>query len=123
MSRCKICGRSDGNRIHSIREMMFGTKEPFEYIECGNCGCIQIADIPDDLSRHYPSYYCSFYEPHRFEEKRAKFIASQIAKYRLNELNPIGWWYAKKYSAETHPYIHRMPAWLKGNKLKLRKNS
>src|SRR5262245_52545571 len=107
MSMCKICRHSDRNMIHSIREMMFGTRESFEYIECSRCGCIQIADIPDDISRHYPPDYYSFSEPYRFEEKKAKFIASQIAKYRLNELNPIGWWYMNKYPAEIHPYLHR----------------
>lgn len=123
MFSCKICGYSGRNRIHSVREMMYGTRESFEYIECGYCGCIQISTIPDDISRHYPPDYYSFSEPYRFREKREKFIASQIAKYNLNELNPIGWWYARKYSAEMYPHFHRIPAWLKGNKLRLRKKS
>ncbi|BCB26584.1 putative methyltransferase [Sulfurimicrobium lacus] len=34
--------------------------EQFDYLECGNCGCLQIAQIPDDLSRFYPDNYYSF---------------------------------------------------------------
>jgi SAM-dependent methyltransferase len=40
--------------------MYFGSREPFDYFECGGCGAIQIRDIPADLARHYPSDYYSF---------------------------------------------------------------
>ena len=40
-------------------EMMFGTREKFDYLECGACGTVQIAEIPD-LSRYYPENYYSF---------------------------------------------------------------
>lgn len=39
--------------------MMFGTREPFEYLECGQCGTLQLIDVPD-LARHYPIEYFSF---------------------------------------------------------------
>jgi SAM-dependent methyltransferase len=56
---CRICGNTEGNQSHFPREMMFGWREEFEYIECGRCGCLQIAQIPADLARYYPSdgYY------------------------------------------------------------------
>ncbi len=38
---------------------MFGTRDPFEYIECAACGTVQIADVPD-LARYYPKDYFSF---------------------------------------------------------------
>jgi len=37
--------------------MAFGTREPFDYQECGHCGCLQIAEIPIDLERYYPEAY------------------------------------------------------------------
>jgi len=40
--------------------MMFGTREAFPYFECGACGCVQISDIPPDLSRFYPEAYYSY---------------------------------------------------------------
>ena len=56
---CRICGNSEENRSHFPKEMMFGWREEFEYLECGRCGCLQIAKIPDDLAKYYPrdDYY------------------------------------------------------------------
>ncbi len=53
---CRICGGAAARRIEA-REMMFGTRERFEYLECGACGCLQIAEIPSDLARFYPPTY------------------------------------------------------------------
>jgi SAM-dependent methyltransferase len=61
-ARCRICGNQSGNTEHSPREMMFGTAEPFPYVECAVCGCLQIASVPDDMARHYPANYYSFSE-------------------------------------------------------------
>ena len=38
---------------------MFGTRERFEYLECGGCGTLQLTDIPD-LKPYYPPNYLSF---------------------------------------------------------------
>jgi SAM-dependent methyltransferase len=57
---CRICNNTEDNAIYHPREMMFGTREIFDYFQCGQCGCLQIADIPTDLARHYPSNYFSF---------------------------------------------------------------
>jgi SAM-dependent methyltransferase len=56
---CKICKNSTGNQTHKAREMMFGCGDEFVYIECKECGCLQIEKIPNDLSKYYPSdsYY------------------------------------------------------------------
>lgn len=42
---------------------MFGWREEFEYLECARCGCLQIARIPEDLSRYYPSDGYYSYKP------------------------------------------------------------
>jgi SAM-dependent methyltransferase len=39
--------------------MMYGSGERFDYFTCADCGCLQIADIPRDLGRHYPAQYYS----------------------------------------------------------------
>ncbi len=43
-----------------VREMLNGTREEFDYVECGGCGCLQIAEIPADLGRFYPADYFSY---------------------------------------------------------------
>lgn len=59
VTACRICGNSEGNPSFFPKEMMFGWQETFEYIECSKCGCLQIASIPADLAKYYPSdgYY------------------------------------------------------------------
>ncbi len=56
---CRICGNTEGNQAFLPKEMMFGWREEFEYLECARCGCLQIARIPEDLAKYYPSdgYY------------------------------------------------------------------
>ncbi len=45
--------------------MMLGSRESFTYVECARCGCVQIAEIPADLARHYPTDY----PPHRLADR------------------------------------------------------
>lgn len=57
---CRICGHAEGNPSLLVPEMMFGTREEFRYFECAACGCLQIADVPADMSPYYPEGYYSF---------------------------------------------------------------
>ncbi len=57
---CRICSNSENNTEYKIREMLFGTREVFDYFQCSNCGCLQIKDFPDDISKHYPKNYLSY---------------------------------------------------------------
>ncbi len=89
---CRICGNSEGNRTHLAREMMFGSREPFPYVECGSCGCVQLAEIPPDLARHYPRDYYSLHDwttrsvgPLKRRLRRAR------ALHRLGSPSAVGW--------------------------------
>jgi SAM-dependent methyltransferase len=57
---CRICGNAPDNARYRAREMLHGTRETFEYFECGSCGCVQIEEIPADLAAFYPDDYFSF---------------------------------------------------------------
>lgn len=57
---CRVCGNEAGNRRHGVREMMFGRREPFAYVECAACGCLQIEIVPGNLADHYGADYYSF---------------------------------------------------------------
>lgn len=60
MTRCKICRTSSNNKTFTVREMMLGFRDEFEYFECASCGCLQIKNIPRDLSKYYPKKYYSY---------------------------------------------------------------
>ena len=57
---CRICGTQGEFQSYLVREMMQGTKEEFEYFVCGNCNCLQIAEVPEDLGKYYGENYYSF---------------------------------------------------------------
>jgi SAM-dependent methyltransferase len=59
LDACRICGNRSVHRRYTAKEMMFGTREEFEYFLCGHCGCLQIKQIPHDVSRYYPPAYYS----------------------------------------------------------------
>lgn len=56
---CRGCGNASGNAEHTAREMMFGTRDEFVYVECAKCGTLQIKEIPE-LAKYYPENYLSF---------------------------------------------------------------
>jgi SAM-dependent methyltransferase len=58
--KCKICGTTSNVSIYKVKEMMFGTRDEFEYFQCPSCECLQIKDIPEDLSVYYGSNYYNF---------------------------------------------------------------
>ena len=57
---CRICDAQGDFPTYKPREMMFGLREEFDYFQCSACGCLQIAEIPEDLSKYYPEDYLSF---------------------------------------------------------------
>lgn len=76
--QCKICGNSSNNQSFIVREMMFGTREKFTYFKCSSCGCLQIAEIPEDITKFYPkdSYYSYQYPESKntFRQKLKKRV-------------------------------------------------
>lgn len=91
MSNCRICGNGRDNRLHYPREMMFGRDERFEYLECADCGCLQLTQIPENLADYYPAQYYSYREPKK--KRLAPFLARLRAlrtRAYLGEPGPIG---------------------------------
>jgi SAM-dependent methyltransferase len=62
MSTCRICGGRVLTAFEA-REMFLGTREPFGYDECADCGTLQRADVPVDLSALYSTRYFDFAPP------------------------------------------------------------
>lgn len=60
MQKCRICGWTGEAKLLTVREMMFDTRDEFQYFECGKCQCLQIATIPEDLGKYYGNEYYSY---------------------------------------------------------------
>src|SRR5262245_30781001 len=94
---CEVCGHTAGNKALVAREMMFGWKDEFEYVECGACGCLQLSNVPLDLNRYYPDdYYPSIPEGTRTTGLK-KLLWHWRASYCLTGRGLIGRVLAKKY--------------------------
>ena len=109
MYTCRICYNSEHNITHRFREMMFGTRDEFDYIECANCGTIQLLEIPD-LAKYYPENYYSFESGCTgFSDTwSSRFAARQAAKYLLKGRGLVG-----KTVVETKPWaVENFPPFL-----------
>ena len=64
MEQCQVCLSPGPFERYRLREMMYGTREVFDYSLCPACGVLQIEAIPADLAPYYPaSYYTGGGEP------------------------------------------------------------
>jgi SAM-dependent methyltransferase len=56
---CQLCGSTGPHQTIAVREMMFGTRELFEYYSCAECDTLQIVNAleGEELMRHYPPNY------------------------------------------------------------------
>ncbi|MGI8951472.1 MAG: class I SAM-dependent methyltransferase [Chitinophagaceae bacterium] len=70
--KCAICCNKTNNETIFLKEMMFGFRDQFTYFKCSNCGCIQIAEVPNNLHKYYPQTYYSF-KKIQFPIKRSFF--------------------------------------------------
>lgn len=107
MDACRVCGNEEGNRPHKVREMMYGLRETFDYIECANCGCLQIRTMPDNLSTYYPANYWNFQRNRMQIEAQEGALAAWLrrrrAQYWLStSKDPIGWLLALKQDIPRH---------------------
>ena len=69
---CRVC-RSIGNHSqYMVEEMMFGYRDRFEYFQCSSCKCLQIAEIPGDMTKYYPPTYYSF------SPKKRRFLGNPV---------------------------------------------
>lgn len=80
--QCRICGTINTHPHFTAKEMMFGSKEEFQYFRCTNCGCLQIATIPADLAQYYPANYYSYQPPSKKTESSPLYTWLQKQRCR-----------------------------------------
>lgn len=112
MTACKVCANIDGNIHHVAREMMYGYRDEFRYLECRQCGCVQIIDSPADLSRYYPDDYYSFTTSEPIKPGPVQdFLRRQRSSHCLDQKNLIGAVMARRYGIPAYfDWLKRMGA-------------
>jgi SAM-dependent methyltransferase len=110
--KCKVCdaGIAEDRRFKA-REMYFGTRESFTYLECANCGSLQIEEVPPDLSRFYPANYYTQAAPAIGRETLAQalryFLRGQLTVHQLGHSNFLG-----RLISSLHQPKNPLPVWL-----------
>jgi len=87
--KCRVCSNQSGNESHTLREMMFGFRDRFEYLECSNCKCLQIVDIPASMAKYYPANYHSF-APVSPPNRLRRLLARLRNEYAVSNQGIIG---------------------------------
>ncbi len=122
MSVCKICGNLESNMPYVVREMQFGTRDEYDYFECARCGCLQIAEIPENLSKFYPANYYSYQEaePTVSSAKpgvggiKQRLISRQLTRHYFHKQSVLGNWLARTSSLSGD-----YPLWVRQKRLNL----
>jgi len=97
--QCKICSNSGNNKKYSFKELMYGTKKEFDYFECSECGCLQIMEIPNNLSEFYPANYYSFESNKKSESFLKNYMKRKRFWYSVNNKGFIGKLLVSKFGA------------------------
>jgi len=104
---CRICGHAPNPQQYSVREHMFGLEESFSYFLCANCGCLQIKEIPMDLSKYYPDNYYS-----KMETSQASALRKEMTKLRdgfyINGRGKIGRFLSTRYPDRTMELLAKL---------------
>jgi SAM-dependent methyltransferase len=80
---CRLCESAGPHQTFVIREMMFGTREVFDYFSCAACDTLQVVQEleGDELMRHYPPNYYSYNAAGR--PKFFQWLISQYDRFKL----------------------------------------
>jgi len=89
---CRICSNDRNNTKYIGREMYFGFRDEFEYFQCAECGCLQIANFPENLAKYYPKEYGAYRLHEKIHENGLiRFLKRKKLENSLGiNVNPIG---------------------------------
>ncbi|MCW8850120.1 MAG: hypothetical protein OQJ81_09110 [Melioribacteraceae bacterium] len=95
--KCRICGNEKENKSYNVKEMMFGLRDTFSYFQCSNCDCLQIEEVPDNISKYYPEDYYSQEDPKVHFERFKKLLIRIRDSYEVWGRGTIGKQLSKYY--------------------------
>lgn len=110
------------HKSYAVREMQLGTREVFVYFECGNCGCVQLRDIPANMAKYYPDHYGAFSPLCSNEDSFLTQMAKKYAKRKIVNHRLFGKTLAGKVFENTFGFAF-IPYWLLKEGLNLNSDS
>ena len=70
--------------------MLFGIRDCFDYLECDNCGVLQLMNIPKDLNKYYPSSYYSYLNTSGLINKTINYFLYKMYDYTIFDKSLLG---------------------------------
>lgn len=78
--KCPICENEENNQEYLVKELQMGLREEFEYVECSNCGCLFLKNVPEDIGKYYDKNYAPHKNQDSFKNKVInKFVGLYLA--------------------------------------------
>ena len=91
MFQCRICSGRQPSASYVVKEMQFGTRAEFTYQLCGDCGCLQIEQLPQNLAAYYPSdYYSKKTRTVKTTDRLLDYFRQKRLQNHLGEPNALG---------------------------------
>ena len=92
---CRVCAGTRAVEWLRAREMMFGTREEFDYFRCGDCGCLQLEVIPENMGEYYSRDYYSCREladlsPRLSERMKRRLLYPRMTRSKLGWPDRLG---------------------------------
>lgn len=113
--QCAVCSSPQSAGELFPLERMLGLREKFRYIRCGGCGCLQLANPPNEMAKYYPRNYYAFQtdSPNRADRFpwRRRLLYFPITARRLGWPTLCGRVLQKFGSGPSIPHSLRMIVW------------
>jgi len=95
---CKICNSNHFFPVIEVKEMMFGSRTIYPYIQCASCLCLQLVEKETNENKMYPVQYYSFntYQENTLKSRIKRFIIKQSVAKALGEANAFFSVFAQK---------------------------
>jgi SAM-dependent methyltransferase len=118
---CPVCRSSGPIEQYTLREMLFGTRERFEYLRCGACGVLWLDGPPQDLSPYYPPTYHTAKDGGGIgaaEPMAARWLREQLVSRRLFGGHRIGAALARRFGIQVSPDVGAVRPMVRGARLR-----
>ncbi len=103
-NKCRICENTVDNKEVELNATLYGTKGKFPYFICGECGALQIKNVPDNIGDYYSTdNYYSFNMSKRefrnellFCELKEQYGNKNLIGKLLKSVYPVDYSFVKK---------------------------
>lgn len=67
---CPVCGSNGQKKSYTAKEMYYGLRNQFQYLECQECGVLFLLNVPKNIEDFYPkNYHCHSVKDQHFNLK------------------------------------------------------